>query len=89
MFLVGRRCSGGSYFPANLCLLRELWGFPGGSDGKESTCNVGDLGLIPGLGRFPWRREMAPHSSFLAWRIPWTEEPGGLQSMGLQRVGHD
>ena len=32
---------------------------------------------------------MAPQSSILAWRIPWTEEPGGLQSMGLQRVGHD
>ena len=34
-------------------------------------------------------KEMATHSSILAWRIPWTEEPGGLQSMGLQRVGHD
>ena len=34
-------------------------------------------------------KEMAPHSSTLAWRIPWTEEPGGLQSMGSQRVGHD
>ena len=34
-------------------------------------------------------KEMATHSSVLAWRIPWTEEPGGLQSMGLQRVGHD
>ena len=34
-------------------------------------------------------KEMAPHSSILAWKIPWTEEPGGLQSMGSQRVGHD
>ena len=34
-------------------------------------------------------RTMAPHSSTLAWKTPWTEEPGGLQSMGLQRVGHD
>ena len=34
-------------------------------------------------------KEMAPHSSVLAWRIPWTEEPGGLQSTGSQRVGHD
>ena len=34
-------------------------------------------------------KEMAPHSSTLAWKIPWTEEPGGLQSMGLLRVGHD
>ena len=35
------------------------------------------------------KQEMATHSSFLAWRIPWTEEPGGLQSMGSQRAGHD
>ena len=37
----------------------------------------------------PWRREMATHSSILAWEIQWTEEPGGLESMGLQRVRHD
>ena len=37
----------------------------------------------------PLEKEMATHSSVLAWRIPWTEEPGGLQSMGSQRVGHD
>ena len=37
----------------------------------------------------PLEKEMAPHSSTLAWKIPWTEEPGGLQSMGSQRVGHD
>ena len=37
----------------------------------------------------PLEKEMATHSSILAWRIPWTEEPGGLQSMALQRVGHD
>ena len=37
----------------------------------------------------PLEKEMATHSSILAWRIPWTEEPGGPQSMGLQRVGHD
>ena len=53
-----------------------------------SACNVGDLGSIPELGRSP-EKEMATHSSILAWRIPWTEEPGGLQSMGSQRVGHD
>ena len=56
--------------------------------GKDSACSVGDAGLIPELGR-PLEKEMATHSSFLAWRIPWTEEPGGLQSLGLQRVGHD
>ena len=37
----------------------------------------------------PLEKEMATHSSTLAWKIPWTEKPGGLQSMGLQRVGHD
>ena len=37
----------------------------------------------------PLEKEMATHSSILAWKIPWTEEPGGLQSMGLQRVSHD
>ena len=37
----------------------------------------------------PLEKEIATHSSTLAWKIPWTEEPGGLQSMGLQRVGHD
>ena len=61
--------------------------FPGGSDGKASAYNVGDSGSIPGLGRFPG--EIATHSSVLAWKIPWTEEPGRLQSMRLQRVGHD
>ena len=62
--------------------------FPGGSDGKESACNVEDLGSICGLGR-ALEEGMATHSSILAWRIPWTEEPGGLQSMGSHRVGHD
>ena len=37
----------------------------------------------------PLEKGIANHSSILAWRIPWTEEPGGLQSMGLQRIGHD
>ena len=59
-------------------------GFPSGSAGKESACNVGDLGLIPGL-EDPMEESMATHSSILAWRIPWTEEPGRLQSVGLQR----
>ena len=61
--------------------------FPGGSAGKESTCNAGDLGSIPGLGKFPGGGKGYPHSSILAWRIPRTEEPGRLQSMGSQRVG--
>ena len=98
-------------------------GVPGGSDGTESTCNVGNPGLIPGSEDL-WRREQKPtpvffraslvahrvkrlpatretrvrslgqedplekeiatHSSTLAWRIPWTEEPGSLQTMGSQ-----
>ena len=58
------------------------------SDGKESACNAGDPGLIPGSERSSGEG-MATHSSILAWRIPWTEETGGLQSTGSQRVGHD
>ena len=100
-------------------------GFPGSSDGKESTCNAGDPGSIPGSGSSPQRKGrlptlvaslvaqmvknlpamqdtwvrslgwedplekgMATHFSILAWKIPWTEGPGGLQSTGLLRVGH-
>ena len=100
--------------------------FPGGSDGKESVCSVGDPGSIPGLGRFPGEGNGYPlhsswlenpknrgawwvtvhrvaknwtwlsnwhytttHSSTLAWRIPWTEDPGGLQIMRSKRVRHD
>ena len=111
-----------------LYFFRFYKGFPGSSPSKESACNAGDPGLIPGLGRSPgngagnpfqysgaslvaqlvknlpamqetWvpnlgqedllEEGMATHSSILAWRIPWTEEPDRLQSMGLQRVGHD
>ena len=121
--------------------LFDYWGFPGGSDGKESTCNAGDLGSTLALGRYTrgghgnplqypicltiiviihdqsdlysywpnyteeWlntffsfsfytipchllEKEMATHSSILAWRIPWTEQTGGLQSIGSQRVGN-
>ena len=57
----------------------EIKGFPGGSDGKASACNAGDLGLRPGSGRSPGEA-MATHSSTLTWKIPWTEEPGRLQS---------
>ena len=54
----------------------------------ESACNAGDLGSIPGLNSF-LEKETATHSSILAWEIPWMEEPGGLQSMGSQRVRHN
>ena len=108
--------------------LYPVRGLPGGSDSKESACNVRDQGLIAGSRRspgegngyplqYPWaslmvqlvknmhmmgetwvqslgwedplEKEMATHFSTLAWRNPWMEEPGGLQSMGPQRVGHD
>ena len=114
--------------PALPAALEAVLGFPAGSDGKESACNAGDAGSIPGSGRSPgegngnplqyswasllarlvktppamqeaWAQalgqedpleeEMATHSSILAWRIPWTEEPGGLQSLGSQRLGQD
>ena len=62
--------------------------YPGGSDGKnlpamQETC-IRSLGQ-----KDPLEKEMVTHFRILAWRIPWTEEPGGLQSMGSQRVGHD
>ena len=63
-------------------------GFPGGSEVKASACNAGDLGSTPGLGRSPGEGN-DNHCSILAWRIPWMEEPDGLQCMGSQRVGHD
>jgi len=63
-------------------------GLPYSSDGKASAYNAEDPGSITGSGRSP-EKEMATHSSILAWRIPQTEEPGGLQSMGSQTVGHD
>ena len=63
-------------------------GFPGGSDCKESTCSAEEPDLIPGQGD-PLEKGMATHSSILTWRIPWTKEPVRLQSMGLQRAGHD
>ena len=61
-------------------------GFPGGSVGKESICNAGVTGSsVPSLGREdPLKEGMATHFSILAWRISWTEKPGGLQSIGLQ-----
>ena len=62
--------------------------FPGGSDSKTSVCNAGDL--VQSLGwEDPREKEMATHSSTLAWKIPRTEEPGRLQSVGSRRVGHD
>ena len=70
--------------------LLSHWGFPGDSESKESGCNAGNPGSVPLGWEYPLEKEMAIHSSILAWRIPWTKEPGiGLQSMGSQRVGND
>ena len=71
--------------------LKELQtsrGFPGGSDGKEPACS-GRPGFDPWVRKIPWRTEWQPTPVFLPGEPPWTEEPGGLQSMGPQRVGHD
>ena len=62
--------------------------FPGSSDGKESACSAGDMSLIPG-GEDPLEKGMATHFSILAWKALWAEEPGGLQSMGSERVRHN
>ena len=63
-------------------------GFPGGSDGKVSTCNAGDLGSIPESRRSPGEGNGNP-LQYSCLENSWTEEPGRLQSMGLQRIGHD
>ena len=72
-------CSYSSYLPASL---------PRGSEGEASVCNAEDLRSV--LGREdPQAKEMATQSSTIAWKIPWMEETGRLQSMGSQKVGHD
>ena len=62
---------------------------PGGSDGKESAYNVGDPGLIPGLGRFPWRRKWQPTPVFLPGKSHGWRRLAGCSPWGSQRVGHD
>ena len=72
---------------------RNQMGFPHGTSGKEPTSQCRRrkrCGFDPWVGEIPWRREsMATPSSIPAWRILWTEEPGGLQSIGSHRVGQD
>ena len=63
-------------------------GFPGGSDSKESAYDAGDLGSIPGLGRYPGGGPGNPLQYSGLENPPWPEEPGGLHSMGSQRVRH-
>ena len=68
--------------------LFSLQGLPRWPVVKNPPVNAEDMGLIPGSGRSPGGRN-GNHSSILAWEIPWTEESGGLQSMGSQRVRHN
>ena len=64
--------------------------FPSGSDGKESARNAGDPDFIRSLGwEDPLEKGMSTHSSILIWKIPWTGEPGRLQSTGSKRVRQD
>ena len=65
----------------NYVNIHKLLGFPHSPVDKEFACDAGDTGLIPGM-EDPLEKEMATHSSVLAWRIPLTDEPGRLQSMG-------
>ena len=62
-----------------------LSGFPCGSVSKETACNAGDLGSIPGSGRLPGEENGNP-PQYSCLENPWTEEPGGLQSLGLQEL---
>ena len=55
---------------------------------SANAVDTGDMSLVPGSGIYPGK-EMASHTCILVWEIPWTEEPGGLQSMGSQRVRHN
>ena len=70
----------GTHRDQNYILPNSHWGFPCGSDGKASAHNAEDQGSSLGW-EDPLEKEMATHSSILAWKIPWTEEPGRLQSM--------
>ena len=73
-----------------MCLLRKIkdLDFPSGSDSKDLPAM--EETQVQSLGpEDPREREMATHSSILAWKTPWMEEPGSLQFMGWQRVGHD
>ena len=87
--LLLRRCTSfyetlGSFSKLLPCWCQMKDSFPGGSDSKASACNAQSLGQED-----PLEKEMAPHSRTLAWKIPWMEEPGGLQSTRSQRVGPD
>ena len=82
------KCTLLRYIYVSVCVCMCSWfNFPGGAVVKNLPANAGDAGLIPGLERIiPGEGNDNP---LLAWEIPWTKVPGGLQSMGSQRVGHD
>ena len=87
-----RRDEGQVRWCAQMCVVNTkalctLLGFPSGSGGKESACDMGDLGSIPELGRSPGEGNGNPLQN-TCLETPWTEEPGGLWSTGSQRVGH-
>ena len=75
--------SAGDSYNVNVDVINVPLGFPCSSDGKESAYNAGDWVQFLDL-EDPLEKEMATHSSIFAWRIPWTEEPGRLQSTGSQ-----
>ena len=84
----GQTLSGASLIKVPISFM----GFPGGTSGKEPACqyrNVRDVSSIPGSGDSPKRRARQPTPIFLPEESPWTEEPVGLQSIGLQRLEHD
>ena len=64
----------------------HVWGFPGGSGGKAPTCNAGDVGLIPGLGRFPWRREWQPTPVLLPGELHGQRRLGGYSLWGHKEL---
>ena len=73
-------------------MMLSQMGFPGDSSGKEPACQprrYGRCGFDPCVRKIPLEEGRATYSTILAWRIPWTEGPGGLQSIGLQKVGHN
>ena len=74
--------------PTNSTTPLRRGGFPGGSDGKGPACNAKDLSSVPGLGRSPGEGN-GNLLQYSCLENPRTEEPGGLQFMGSQRVGHD
>ena len=75
--------------PTLFSVLYYLWGLPWWFSGKECVCQCRRRRVWSPGWEEPLEKEMATHSSILAWLIPWTQEPGGLQATGSKRVGHD